>query len=112
MFGWVRLKDEAIVLSKLFRRTEIALDDLQSVLYHYHAVAGYVFLWEFCARNGRTLEVDLCTFGRSCLLLNLETHLPGFSLKVFKQLFEKGDVVDTLEVWKRKVPIKSEESTG
>ncbi len=101
MVGWVRLKDGAIVLHTLFRRTEISLNDLQAVYYHYHAVVGFEFLWEFCGKNEQKLEVDLFTLGRSRLLKNLEISLSGFSLKKFKNLFKDGDVEDTLVVWKK-----------
>ena len=104
MIRWVRLKNGVIILHTLFSRTDIPLKDLQAIFYHYHAVVGYVFLWEFCGKNEKTIEVNGLTLGRSCLLMNLETQLPGFSMKKFKKLFKEGDVVDTLEIWKRENP--------
>lgn len=100
---WVRLKDEAIVHRTWTGRSTIPLSELREVLYHYHAAVGYVFFWEFIGANGQTIEVGLYTLGRSRLLRNLERSLPGFSLQRFRRLFEEGDVVDTLTVWKRGV---------
>jgi len=112
MVGWVRLKDGTIVLHTLFRCTRISLEDLEAVLYHYHAAVGFDFLWEFCGKNEQKIEIDFFTFGRSRLLKNLETDLSGFSLQRFKELFKVGDVVDALEIWKRGIPKNSDEATG
>jgi hypothetical protein len=102
MIEWVQLKNDQIIHRTLFRRDEIALDDLKVIYYHYSAAVGITeFLWEVCSTDGRKIAAHIFTFGRSRLLKALEKRLPGFSMLRFKQLFEAGDVEDILEVWKR-----------
>ena len=101
MSGWIQLRDKHIVHRTMFSRHDIALSDLTAVYYHYSAVVGYEFLWEFCSKNGTKITADLLTLGRSRLLTKLEKDLSGFSMQRFRQLFEDGAVDDTLEVRKR-----------
>jgi hypothetical protein len=77
----------------------IALSDLSSIQFHYHAVVGFVGTWEFVSKSGKSILVE--AYGIDYTLLSrLERHVPHFSSKRFHQQFEAGDVADTLEVWK------------
>lgn len=79
----------------------LLISEIQQVRYHYHAVVGFIAVWECIDQHGTVLTIDAKAFGMSRVLQTLETKLPEFSLDKFHRQFEAGDVEDTLEVWNR-----------
>lgn len=74
--------------------------DVARIKYHYHAVVGFVAVWEFIDKNARSLLVDGDAKGAGDLLAGLEKSLSGFSLADFKRKFDEGDVEDAIDVCK------------
>lgn len=75
------------------------LTELKEIKYHYHAVVGFVSVWEFIDYNENSILVDGNAKNIDRALSRLESILPEFTLSSFKKRFEAGDVVDTIEVW-------------
>lgn len=99
----VRLKDGLLIKRHRLHRERMALADLEAVHFHYHAVIGFVTVWEFTDKSGRTIAVGGSTFRRG-LVRQLAKHLPGFSESEFDRLFAAGDIEDSLEVWRATSP--------
>ncbi|GAB1263491.1 hypothetical protein [Aurantivibrio infirmus] len=94
---------EGFIQKKYRGKSEgIKLSELKEILYSYHAVVGFIGVWEFYDINGKELTVDSQALGVKSLLSALEQQLNNFSLKTFQQEFEAGDVEDTIHVWKNK----------
>ena len=92
---------DQIVKAIKFRRETMALEDIHRIRFHYHAVVGFISVWEFVASDGRALNLSGTTIGLNRMLRSLEHYLPGFSLGELKRLFDAGDAEDTIEVWQR-----------
>ena len=84
----------------LFKVKTIDLSELIEIKFHYHAVVGYIAVWEFIDRNNTSLTIDQKEIGIKKVLGFLENNLDGFSLKDFDRMFKEGDVEDTLDIWK------------
>lgn len=95
----VLLRGQAILKKYRGHTEELPLSDLSQIKYHYHAVVGFVAVWEFIAKTGKSLVVDAKANGIDDVLNKLEELLPGFSLAEFKRKFDKGDVEDAIDVW-------------
>lgn len=104
--GWLLLSERVCVIGgaiqkKYGRKSEILkLSELKEVRYSYHAVVGFIAVWEFIDQYGKEVVVSSKARGLSSTLLALETTLPGFSLGGFKKQFEGGDVEDSFVVWR------------
>ena len=96
----VFLRDQTILKKHKGRREQMSIVDISEIRYHYHAVVGFVAVWEFVARGGKSLSVDGKAKGIDDVLRGLEKSLPGFSLVDFKRKFDEGDVEDTIDVWR------------
>lgn len=96
----VRLVDDDIVKTERGRRESMTLTELERILFHYHAVVGFISAWEFVSKDGRSLHVDGAARGIGQLIAGLEQRLPGFSKAEIDRLFELGDVEDSIEVWR------------
>jgi hypothetical protein len=105
-FGWIYIfdrvtyKNHRLVKKGLLKNNSINIVHLNEIKFHYHAVVGFISVWEFIDSTGNSLEINGKAKGLKKVLL-LEQDLAGFSLNNFKQLFDSGDVVDTLEVWNK-----------
>ena len=96
----VFLRDQAIVRKYKGTVEGIQISEISEIKYHYHAVVGFVAVWEFIGRNSKTLLVGGEAKGIDAVLGNLEKVLPGFSLAEFNRKFDEGDVEDVIHVWK------------
>ena len=96
----VLLRGQTILKKYRGQTEELPLSDISEIKYHYHAVVGFIAVWEFIGKSGRSLLVDAKANGIDDVLTNLEQLLPGFSLADFKRRFDKGDVEDAIDVWK------------
>lgn len=103
-------KDGAIVCRQKWRRRQIDLSDLETVTFHYHAVVGFIGVWEFTSRSGLTISAGTHRISRR-FLAQLEKHLPPFRAADFDAAFKEGDVEDSLEVWRKTAPFESTETT-
>lgn len=83
------------------KKQYLSINELSVIKFSYHAVIGFVGVWEFTGNSGRVVCVSSETKGISEVLRSLETELPGFSLKEFERKLEEGDVEDSLDVWQR-----------
>jgi hypothetical protein len=75
------------------------LANLAEIKFHYHAVVGFLCVWEFVAKSGVSLEHSSSHISER-LLQALEQSIPGFTAADFHRKFEDGDVEDSLEVWR------------
>lgn len=96
----VFLRDQMIVRKYGGKQQEMPVSDISEIKYHYHAVVGFVAVWEFIGTNADRLLVDGDAKGVDDLLNVLEKVLTGFSLVRFKRRFDEGDVVDVIDIWK------------
>lgn len=104
---WLLLPERAIIAGNRLlwkhraRSQSLQIRDIEAIHYHYHAVVGFVSVWEFIDDRGNSLTIDGNALGIKQVLLTLETRLPGFSMTEFNRQFESGDVEDSLDVWRR-----------
>lgn len=84
--------------SKDFEKIDVR--NLKRIEYHYHAVVGFVSMWEFIDKDGKSINIDGKTRGLQLVLNQLERTLPGFSLKEWRSMFDDGDVEDSFVVWR------------
>jgi hypothetical protein len=96
----VLLRNQTIVKKYRGKIEQMPLSDVSQIRYHYHAVVGFVAVWEFIDKNAASLSVDAKAKGVDDVLSGLEKFLPGFSLAEFKRKFGEGDVEDAIDVWK------------
>ncbi|QDH68912.1 hypothetical protein [Marilutibacter alkalisoli] len=96
----VRLRGDRIVVRRGLRLESIAVADIRAIRFHYHAVVGFVSVWELVSRHGCSLMIEGRAWGARSVLGALEVRLPGFSLQELDRQFEQGDVEDTLELWR------------
>lgn len=97
----VVVADGKIIKRHRFRTTdELPLAELAEIKFHYHAVVGFVGVWEFVAMSGRSFAVETNSNVMPKALVALEGVLPNFSVVAFERRFHEGDVEDTLDVWK------------
>lgn len=96
----VFLLDGRIVKKHKGQTEELLLSRLSEIKFHYHAVVGFIGIWEFVDKDANTLSVDAKAKGIKELIAALEKELPGFSSTSFDQRFREGDVEDTIDVWK------------
>jgi len=105
--GYQKTQERALIengklIKKQFWRSEaLSLADISTVRYRYHGVSGFVAVWEFRDCHANTLVVESSAKGLDSVFAELQKQLPGFTLIDFEQLCRDGDVVDTLEIWKR-----------
>jgi len=103
--GWIFLFEKASYKKGILKTTtfwksaSINIDNLSIIKYHYHAVVGFISVWEFIDDQGKSLEINGRAIGLNKVLSQLDNTLSGFSMTRFKQQFESGDVEDTLDVW-------------
>jgi hypothetical protein len=91
-----------VVLKKTKGKKEsVALSELLAIKFSYHAVVGFIGVWEFIGSNGRVVCVSSEAKGVKETLRQIESALPGFSLQDFERKFQAGSVEDTLDVWQR-----------
>lgn len=90
-----------IVRSQRRCRESMPLSEVARVNFHYHAVVGFIGVWEFVAESGITLHISGDAKGIDHVISALEHFLPGFSKARFDEQFRDGDVEDSLEVWTR-----------
>lgn len=95
----VFLRDGALVKKSRGKVEQIPVADISRIKYHYHAVVGFVAVWEFVGRGRRSVLVSGEAKGIDAVLASLEGSLPGFSLAEFRRQFDEGDVEDSLDVW-------------
>lgn len=89
------------IVKKHKRNTEqLHLSHLSEIKFHYHAVVGFLGMWEFIDNAGVSLKVDANAKGIKDLIASLDRELPGFSAKEFDRKFREGDVEDSIDVWK------------
>lgn len=89
------------IVKKHKRSTEqLQLSHLSEIKFHYHAVVGFIGIWEFIDKAGASLKVDTNAKGIKELIASLDKELPGFSSKEFDRKFREGDVEDSIDVWK------------
>lgn len=79
----------------------MALSEVSAIKFSYHAVVGFIGVWEFIGNNGRVLCISSEAKGIKETLRQIEIALPGFSLRELERKFQAGDVEDTLDVWQR-----------
>lgn len=92
----------------MFRSEELAMENLEKIIFHYHAAVGFVGTWEFVSTSGKSLEIDSKANGMNKVLSFLENELENFSINEFDKKFEDGDVVDSIDVWRSAtMPLKS-----
>jgi hypothetical protein len=96
----VFLRDQTIVKKHRGKIEEMAISEVSEIKYHYHAVVGFVAVWEFIGRNAKRLLVHSEAKGVDHVLSTLEKTLPGFSLSESERKFGEGDVEDVIDVWK------------
>jgi hypothetical protein len=96
----VILRDGRIMRKYRGTVEEISTSEISEIKYHYHAVVGFVAVWEFVGKNEKRLLVDDQAKGINALLSSLEGVLPAFSLVEFKRRFDEGELVDVINVWK------------
>ena len=96
----VRLIEDNLVKTERGRRESMSLAEVDCILFHYHAVVGFVSAWEFVSREGRSLHVDGAALGIRQVVAGLERRLPGFSKAEIDRLFASGDVEDSIEAWR------------
>jgi hypothetical protein len=96
----VILRDGRIMRKYRGTVEEISTSEISEIKYHYHAVVGFVAVWEFVGKNEKRLLVDDQAKGIDALLSSLEGVLPAFSLVEFKRRFDEGELVDVINVWK------------
>ena len=90
------------IIKKARGKTEsVALSELSAIKFSYHAVVGFVGVWEFIDADSRVVCVSTESWGVKEMLRQIENSLPGFSLLEFERMFQAGDVEDTLDVWQR-----------
>ena len=98
--AYIKADNIQIKCYRPFQIQKIFLKELIEINYHYHAVVGFVALWEFLDKDGNSIDVSPGTLGLKQTLRGLENNLSGFSLKNFDQMFKDGDVQDILNIWK------------
>ena len=96
----VFLRGHAIVKKHRGDIEQMPIADIAQIRYHYHAVVGFIAVWEFIDKNARSLRVDGDAKGVEDLLAGLEKSLAGFSLADFKRQFDEGGVEEAIDVWK------------
>jgi hypothetical protein len=92
------IEDGRIIKRRWWKVETIELADLAEIKFHYHAVVGFVCVWEFVTKSGVSLDHGAVHIDRG-LLTSLERAIPGFAQADFDRRFEEGDVEDTVEVW-------------
>lgn len=86
-----------VVLKKAKGKKEsVALSELSAIKFSYHAVVGFIGVWEFIGKSGNVVCVSSEAKGIKETLRQIEKVLPGFSLQEFERKFQAGDVEDTL----------------
>ena len=96
----VFLCDQAIVTKYRGKEAQMPISDIAEIKYHYHAVVGFVAVWEFIGVNADRLLVRGDAKGIETVLSTLERVITGFSLNEFNRKFDQGDVEDVIDVWK------------
>jgi len=96
----VTLRSGAIEKKYKGRTQQVLLDQLSEIRFHYHAVVGFVGVWEFIDVNANCVAVNDEARGMKELKENLERVLPRFSLVEFENKFRHGNLEDSIEVWK------------
>ena len=91
--------DGVLIKKQKWRVERLPVAELASIRFHYHAVVGFVCVWEFVAASGHIISLYRNSMDKKLIAL-LEKNVPNFSASKFYADFEQGDVEDTLEVWK------------
>src|SRR5262245_1055359 len=79
----VVLRNQSIVKQHRRKLEQMAVSELSEIKYRYHAVVGFVAVWEFIDRDSNSMSVDAEARGLGDVLSSLEKLLPGFSLTEF-----------------------------
>lgn len=78
----------------------IDIKNLKQIEYHYVAVAGFLSVWEFKDKDGKSIKIDGETKGLQTVLKQLERTLPEFSMETWQFMFDRGDFdQDSIVVW-------------
>lgn len=96
----VLLVEDCLVKKHKFKTERMPLVDISEIKFHYHAVVGFIAVWEFIDTKGDTLLINARAIGIKKLIVGLEEKLPGFSQAEFDRKFREGDVEDSIDVWK------------
>ena len=96
----ISLRDQTIIWKYRGKQEQMPISDISEIKYHYHAVVGFVAVWEFIDRSAKRLLVHGEAKGIETVLSSLENALTGFSLVEFQRKFDEGDVQDVIDVWK------------
>jgi hypothetical protein len=83
------------------KKESVALSEVSAIKFSYHAVVGFIGVWEFTTNSGRVVCVSSEARGIKETMPQIEKALSGFSLEEFERKFQAGDVEDTLDVWQR-----------
>lgn len=105
LLGWtvyerVLLVEGCLVKKHKFKTERMPLVGISKINFHYHAVVGFIAVWEFVDTAGNTLLINAKAIGIKKLIMGLEEKLPGFSKTEFDRKFREGDVEDSIDVWK------------
>lgn len=97
----VFVRNSELIHLASFRLQRMRLNELVELRFHYHAVVGFVGVWECRDAKQNSLNFAHSSIGRKTLLRKFERELEGFSIDHFQKLFEDGDIEDELLVWRR-----------
>ncbi|MBQ4834903.1 MULTISPECIES: hypothetical protein [Pseudoalteromonas] len=97
----VFLKDGRFCKKYQFVVESLEISELTKISYHYHAVVGFVAIWELVDSRGNKLVIDGRAKGVWQVMSELQHFLPEFTLKNFDSAFASGDVVETIEIWQQ-----------
>lgn len=95
----VALLERTIVKRHRGKAERMPLTSVFTIKFQYHAVVGFVAVWEFIDTNGNSLMVDDAARGMKELKAALERELPEFSIADFERKLREGDVEDSIDVW-------------
>jgi hypothetical protein len=77
----------------------MAIRDVVRIDYHYHAVVGFIGIYELVARDGRRLLIDERTPGFDHLWRAARQELPGLGPDDRSADIAAGDWEDSVTVW-------------
>ncbi len=98
---YIRANDKHIIVYSLFKKEVMEINQIKAINFHYQAAVGVQAIWEFIDREGKEINFSHLAVGKRKMFTKLESKLSNFKYENLTTLFEKGDIEDSLEIWKK-----------
>ncbi|MCG7547540.1 MULTISPECIES: hypothetical protein [Pseudoalteromonas] len=105
--AWIYQREKVFIKNGRFCKKHqfvvecLEISELTKISYHYHAIVGFVAIWELVDSQGNKLVIDGRAKDVWQVMSELQHFLPEFTLENFDSAFASGDIVDTLEIWQQ-----------